>query len=294
MQTAPALHRTSLRLFLLLIVIALPLATANLEAAAPSRVACGLCEQPDRFVRLQVSPSKIRQNSDSGFTHPFRLQSEEWTLVLQRVRVQKRDRGWFPFAAPQDSATQAFSADEVAYLSATLPRAFAQAQPEEWVVFGLSRPTTPEVAGITEITTGAWFVRGASLHLVLANYREGVTMPGIRDLLREDPLHMVAAPRYEFIPGSHENVWQENTGLGAFLFPDLPELTLAYQALVLEEPERPIAPLSGSGSVNLPTPTPTTPRSPEERLQMLKRLKEQGLITEEDYQTKKKQVLDEF
>lgn len=294
MQTAPVLYCTSLRLFVLLIVIALPLATASLEAAAPSRVACGSCEQPDRFVRLQVSPSEIRQNSDSGFTHPFRLQSEEWTFVLQRIRVQKRDRGWFPFAAPQDSTTQAFSADEVAYLSATLPRAFAQAQPEEWVVFGLSRPTTPEVAGITQITTGAWFVSGVSLHLILANYREGVTMPGIRDLLREDPLHMVAAPRYEFIPGSHENLRQENKGLGAFLFPDLPELTLAYEALVLEEPERSIAPLSGSGSVNPSVSPPTTPRSLEERLQMLKRLKEQGLITEEDYQTKKKQVLDKF
>ncbi len=294
MQTSPTLQRMSVRLLRFVIVVALALATVNLEAAAPSRVACGSCEQGDRFVRLQVSPSEIYQNNDSGFAHPFSFQSEEWTSVLQRIRVQKRDRGWLTFAAPQDSITQAFSADEVAYLSATLPRAFAQAQPEEWVVFGLSRPTTPEVSGITEITTGAWFVRGAALHLVLANYREGVTMPGIRDLLREDPLHMVAAPRYEFVPGSHENVRQENKGLGALLFPDLPELTLAYQALVLEEPERSSAPLSGSRSVNHSTSPPTTPQSPEKRLQMLKRLKEQGLITEEDYETKKKQVLDSF
>lgn len=261
----------------------LPMA-APLEAAAPSRIACGACEQPDRFVRLQKSPSEIRTNRASDMTAPLQLSPEDWTAVLQHIHIRKRNHGWRFLAASQDAATPAFTREEIDYLSATLPRAFAHAQPEEWVTFGLSRTPIPDVAELTEFTTGAWYVDGDALHLVLANYREGVTMPGIRDLLREDPLHMIAGPQYEFSPGPHLHARPEDDGLRTFLFPDLPELVLAYHALVLERRERE-EPQTRSGSVQPPL---------EEQLHRLKSLKKQGLITDEDYHLKTRQLLERF
>lgn len=291
-QRARTFQRAGAWIVTLFVGLTLPPMTAPLEAAAASRVACGACEQADRFVRLQDAPSKTHQNSVSDLAHPFPLSSEDWTAVLQQIRIRKRDRGWFFIAAPPDAASPAFTREEIDYLSTTLPRAFAQAQPGEWVTFGLSRTTTPDVAALTEFTTGAWYVEGDSLHLVFANYREGVTMPGIRDLLREDPLHMIAGPRYEFAPGPHQLARPAEDGLRTFFFPDLPELVLVYRALVLEA-RGGNAPPAGSETF-YPLPLPSTPPSIEDQLYRLKRLKEQGLITEEDYQSKKRQILERF
>lgn len=296
MVTTPTPCHTGRRAVALGIAVMLLLAANTLEAAPPSRMVCGACEEPDRFVRLQVSPSPSLRESDSHFTHPFQLSPDAWTTLLQKIQVQPRSQGWFIFSAPRNPATPAFTADEIAYLSETLPRAFAQAQPEEWVVFGLSRARAPENAGIIEVTTGACFVKGTTLHLILSNYHEGVTMPAIRELLREDPLHMVAGPQYEFAPGPHQTMRQESTWLGAFLSPNPPELILAFHEALREEPELQTTEPTGSQSV-IPSATrapssPETQPSLQERLKQLKRLKEQGLITDEDYQTKKKQLLD--
>lgn len=277
-------------LFMVLTMLSM---AAPLEAAAPSRIPCSACDQPNRFVQLQESPSEIRTNRASDMTAPLQLSPEDWTAVLQHIHIRKRDRGWLFLSAPQDAATPAFTREEIDYLSATLPRAFAHAQPGEWVLFGLSRTATPDVAALTEFTTGAWYADGASLHLVLANYREGVTLPGIRDLLRGNPLHMVAGPRYEFAPGPHQHARPADDGLRTFLFPDRPELVLAYHALLREarggeEPELRAEP------VDQPLLSPSTPPSLEEQLHRLKRLRAQGLITDEDYQSKKRQLLERF
>lgn len=293
-QEVRTIQRAGAWIVTLLVGLTLPPMTAPLEAAVSSRVACGACEQGDRFVRLQDAPAKTHQNSASNLAHPFPLSSEDWTAVLQQIHIRKRDRGWSFIAAPQDAASPAFTREEIDYLSTTLPRAFAQAQPEEWVTFSLSRTTTPDVAALTEFITGAWYVEGDSLHLIFANYREGVTMPGIRDLLREEPLHMIAGPQYEFVPGPHQLARPAEDGLRTFFFPDLPELVLVYSALVLEARGGNAPPAGSETFYPLPLPSPSTPPSIEDQLHRLKRLKEQGLITEEDYQSKKRQILERF
>jgi predicted patatin/cPLA2 family phospholipase len=49
-----------------------------------------------------------------------------------------------------------------------------------------------------------------------------------------------------------------------------------------------------SSSPEQETKTPEMPQGLEEKLTTLKRLREQGLITEEEYQEKKKELLKEF
>jgi Short C-terminal domain len=255
-----------------------------------SRVACGSCEDKDRIVRLQTAP---HQDGQPAFTHPFLLNPEDWSAILKSIHVQSQQQG-FLFFTPKGPVEPAFTDDEIEYLSATLSRVFRQAQPDERVVFALSRHPS---AGLTEVTSGAWSVNGPSLHFVLANYRYAVTMPTVLELLWRDPLWTKAGPFYDLVAGDYQTVEGEEGSLAKLFSITLPVLSIAYKPLLLgEPPASPTVRSSPTGNESVPSPSRASPPnlSLEERLQALKRLRDQGLITDEDYRAKKQQLLDRF
>ena len=126
----------------------------------------------------------------------------------------------------------AFTPEEVDYLSMTLSRAFAKASPEQWVVFGLSRPSP---ACVTEMTTGAWYVEGTTFHLLLANYRAAVRLDNLRDVLDRDPLfEVLSAPRYEFAETDYAYAGSKKKSLHSSLRQETPHLVIEYQQLLAE------------------------------------------------------------
>ena len=268
-----------------MLMMAVLAVACSLGAVPVSRVVCGMCEEADRFVRLQVSTRDRHAESTQSFSHPFRWSSEQWKPILRSIYVQKRGQGVFFFPTPNGPALSAFTPAEVDYLSETLTRAFAQAQPSEVVVFGLTSPKTQE---ITEITTGAWFVKDTQLHLILGNYREAFTMSNIRELLWQDPLHMIAGALYEFVPGPYQSLPREDNGLGTFLIPEAPQLALTYQQLFLGAP-----PVDGGHEKGSP-PSAYPDSSLEGKLQRLKQIRDDGLITDDEFAAKKKALLDGF
>ncbi len=268
-----------------MLTIAVLAVACSLGAAPASRVVCGMCEEPGRFVRLQVPMRDRQAEGTQHFSHPFRWSAEQWKPILRSIHVQKRGEGILFFPAPNGPTRPAFTTAEVDYLSETLTRAFAQAQPSEVVVFGLTSPKTPEM---TEITTGAWYVKDAQLHLILGNYREAFTMSSIRELLWQDPLHMIAEALYEFVPGPHQSLHREDNGLGTFLIPEAPQLALTYQQLSLGAP-----PVDG-GHEKGPLPVAYPDSSLEGKLQRLKQIRDDGLITDDEFAAKKKALLDGF
>jgi hypothetical protein len=263
-------------------------------AAAPAtRIACGQCEEADRFVRLQAVTTDDRPVSSQRFTHPFVLSPEDWKSILTELHVQHQAKELL-VPVPEGLVMSAFTEEEITYLSVTLSKAFAQAQSNEWVVFGLSRAGSH---GLTKLTTGGWYVDGPALHVVLANYREAVTMSRTRQLLWERPLHPNTGSSYNFVAGNHQTIVRKPSSVLSLLTSSPSELVIAYQALLLKEPGA--APVSQETSAVNQSPA----RSPrivppsfpiEERLQVLKRLQTQGLITEEEYRAKKQQLLDRF
>ena len=232
-----------------MLMMAVLAVACSLGAVPASRVVCGMCEEPDRFVRLQVSTRDRHAESSQPFSHPFQWSAEQWKPILRSIHVQKRDQGVFFISGPNGPTLPAFTPAEVDYLSETLTRAFAQAQPSEVVVFGLTSPKTQEM---TEITTGAWYVKDAQLHLILGNYREAFTMSNVRDLLWQDPLHMIAGALYEFVPGPYQSLPREDNGLGTFLIPEAPQLALTYQQLSLGASPGRRWPREGIASFRLP------------------------------------------
>jgi len=268
-----------------MLMMAVLAVVCSLGAVPASRVVCGMCEQPDRFVRLQVSTKDRHAANTQPFSHPFRWSAQQWKPILRSIHVQKRDQGVLFSSAPNGPTRPAFTPAEVDYLSETLTRAFAQAQPSEVVVFGLTSPKTPEM---TEITTGAWYVKDAQLHLILGNYHEAFTMPGVRELLWQDPLHMIAGALYEFVPGPHQGLHREGNGLGTFLIPEAPELVLTYQQLSLGA-----SPVEG-GQEKGSSPSAYQDSSLEGKLQRLKQIHDGGLINDDEFAAKKKALLDGF
>jgi hypothetical protein len=244
-----------------------------------------MCEERDRFVRLQVSPKTRHVESSQPFSHPFHWSPEQWKPILRSIYVRTRGQGVLFLPAPSGLTRPAFTPAEVDYLSETLARAFPQAQPSEVVVFGLASQKTREM---TEIMTGAWYVKDAQLHLILGNYREAVTMSSVRELLWQDPLHMIAGALYEFVPGPHQSLTREDDGIETFLLPEAPQLTLNYRQLSLDGP-----PIDGGREKDMP-PSTHQGSSLEGKLKRLKQIHDEGLITDDEYAAKKKALLDEF
>jgi putative oligomerization/nucleic acid binding protein len=251
------------------------------------RMVCGECEGQDRFVRLQGSPPGLRQDRLQNFSHPVTLRTEDWKIILSSLRVRREGEPVLLFSLPKGPISDAFTQDEIEYLSRTLRQAFALAQPTEWVVFGLSRSREPEVS---EITTGGWFMDGRDLHLVLANYRYAVTAPSIRELVWENPLSRQVNV-YELVPGAHQTVTQVQEG--GLLRASANELSIAYKPLLLAEPVSQSVPPDGSSSP-LFRQGRSEQRSIEERLKALKQLRDQGLITEEEYRSTRSRLLEQL
>jgi hypothetical protein len=249
------------------------------------RIVCGECEGPDRFVRLQGLSPGLQRDRIANFSHPVTLRPEEWRIILSNLRVQRQGEPVVLFTLPKGPISDAWLPDEVDYLSRTLSLAFAQAQPTEWVVFGLSRPGALDVS---EIATGGWFVEGAHLHLLLANYRYAVTAPNIRELAWENPLSS-QVNLYELAPGNHQTVIQNKED--GLLRATGSEISIAYQPLLRAEPLSTSASPEGSSSLLFPQ-SQSEPLSLEERLKVLKRLRDQGLITEEEYRSKRSRLLE--
>ncbi len=274
MRTPPSRFRrpTVARCGLLLALL------AGCSASFPeTRIVCGSCEEPDRFVRLQAAPSSAQPAGPGAFSHPLSLSPQEWGLILDSVKVQNTTSIFLLFTK-REPDQPAFRPEDRAILSGMLSKAFAQAQPGELVVFGL---TEREATGVMKMTTGGWFAREGELHLVLANHGFAVTMDSIRERLVADPLRPATGRTFEVSAGTHQRVVKDGRLIQRRLDPDPVEVAIAVRPL-----------LAGATKSVTTTDSPPSDRaSMEERLDRLKRLRETGRITEEEYQQKRKELL---
>ncbi len=256
---------------------------------------------PERFVRLEARTDQPRLGREP-FAHPLRLTAADWGRILSQIRFQSR-KDTFIFTTAKERPADAFAPDEAAYLGAALSQAFAQARPDQWVGFALSRETP---SGVTELTTGGWFAEGTRLHLVLANYRHAPAKAGVLERLWRDPLESVSTPFYAVVETDTLSV-QKKGGVTGLWSAAGPEIVIEYTALLRTAPKPvPVPPATAAPAVRpAQASAETAPRTPglqetdpltsealEERLRTLKRLKELGLISEEEYRAKKKELLD--
>lgn len=134
-------------------------------------------------------------------------------------------------------------------------------------------------------------------HLLLPNFHAPVRMDNLREVLNRDPLFDVLdATRYEFLPSEYADEGSDKQSLLSYVRDETPHLAIECQQLLAggpspkkaQEDEVVKAQSEKSGEIGRP------PSSLDDRLATLKRLKDQHLITEEDYQRKKQALLDQL
>lgn len=228
-----------------------------------------------------------RDGATDPAVQPFSLAQQDWRPILSSLHVQSLKEA-FPLLTSKGEPAEAFTQEEVAYLSETLAKAFAKAGPDDWVLFALVRRPSSD---ISEITSGAWYVQGGRVHLLLANYRFPATMPSVRALLWDQPLYAYPA-FYAVAPGEFQSVTRRHGLEGRIVSSGVPDIAIDFKPLLLAQTsqQRP----KGSDPAATAPAKPATSTSVEESLESLKRWKERGLITEEEYQAKKKDLLGRF
>lgn len=239
---------------------------------------CFSCDD-QRLVRLVPRATLASNDQGKPFQHPFDLTQAEWETTVGSVMVRSVHS---PLLGPsyQGTTEPVFSEEEVRYLGASLRHAFQQASAQQQVAFALARLSE---SGLEQLTSGAWFVEAGRIHLRLANCRITVTMPSIRKQIWIDPLFAQAGAFYDLVPGERQALVTPVRDSGNPFRPAPAELEISYRGMTgqVQEP-------ASSGHTS-----PSAPARPlEEQLGLLKRLHEQGLITEEEYRIKKQQLLD--
>ncbi|MEW6325251.1 MAG: SHOCT domain-containing protein [Nitrospirota bacterium] len=240
----------------------------------------------ESFVRLD--PAK----EPASFSHPAGVTPERMKEILSGVTVQ-----WHAgllSAIFSRTPRRAFTDSEASMLATHLSRALAEATPQEAAVFYLNAPETGESA---RVTSGGVYVRDDKLVLMLANYHYVVTWsdqstgksPVSPKTARQNPLYSFPEGDYRLIPGPGQTLLGGNPSVMGRLFGKpsrglVVDMT-APAAMAEPAPERPAPPP--------PPPSPAV-STLEEKLRTLKKLHDDGLITDEDYEKKKQELLEAF
>jgi hypothetical protein len=210
-----------------------------------------------------IFPVGSEQARTRTFGHPIQRNEIQWKDVLTSLEV--KPRSGFIFWAKTDPEP-AFRPSEIDFLSARLAPLFKEAGQHEWIAFYLQ---SPHSTGATEVTSGAFFVKDAQLHLYLAHFRHLITIQERLPDIKRHPLNATGAFAYELVSN---RTWS--------VIPSEWDFSKSPLARVAEAVET-----QGTESMG---------RSIEERLRKLKELLEQNLITEEEYQHKRAELLKEL
>lgn len=222
---------------------------------------------------------------EAGYRHPATLAPDDAGAVLRSLRV-RRDPGVVErLLAPQrDAIEAAFSEDEIELLAPPIAQALAAATSADRVNFrfehrrGLFRGGT---------TSGTLFMTEERLQVRLGRYRHAAP-PDVNESRHrlDDPLDTRDTTPFKLVIGP----FQESAA-------DAPE-ALRERAIAVDYQGLLLATSTEGGGAPAGAPEAAEPGASgtdlEQRLRTLKRLHDQELISEEDYQAKKAELLREF
>ncbi len=243
-----------------------------------------------------------------GYSHPASLTASEVEKVLGAVGFEKLSVLTWSDKGPL------FSAGEIAQLAPKLAEGLRKATADQWVYFSVTGERGSTSSATPRFTDGICFVENGRLNLVLGNIffdtaekyvtsSEPSTIDP-RDLRAFEDVRLTAkglgpavAPP-PLVPGDRwlgraRSNWLVYD-LAAFLAP-APEAPRAVAAPT--PPPAAAAPAAAASPAPMAAPAPPAPPAPPaaldpaERLQRLKDLLDRGLITPEEYQAKRQEIL---
>jgi hypothetical protein len=242
------------------------------RVAADERTLAYVWQQRGQFVRIEAAEPDAQPHQ-----HPLTITQAQMKDALQRVKIDAAD------AAP-------FLSDEaMENIAGPLAQAMSRATPAQEVSFAVAdRPAGFGRLMSRRVTTGRLYRDGAGLHLII----------GLLHTPFEDEM-LATGHRIAFTPGSRQHPIQEGWSLGT---DDLVTHPVAGREDWVRIDQRAWSGSTLAVGADSAPPPPVPPqtdqgdryRSLEERLEVLKKLREKGLISEEVYQQKSRQILEDL
>jgi hypothetical protein len=242
------------------------------RSSADERTLAYVWQQQGQFVRIEAAEPGAKPHR-----HPLNISKEQIKDALRRVRVDTAE------GAP-------FLSDEaVEKIADPLAQAMGQATADQEVSFAIAyRPPGFGRFMSRRVTTGRLFRDADGMHLIV----------GLLQTPFEDKM-LATGQRIAFVPGSRLHRNQEGWSL-------LTDELVTHPVAGRDDWVR-IDPTAWSGAAltggverasQQPTPPQTDQadryRSLEERLEVLKKLRDKGLISEEAYQQKSREILQDL
>ena len=220
---------------------------------------------PDTWVKLARGNAKL-----FPFEHPREIKTEDMARALGSLTYFQVSS--YAMTAKKGDVSPLFTEADVAILAGPLCQALAAAGTEEWVDFSLTIFRGPQFFGSFRQTDGVMFWKDGKLNVAFRNLNVKTEVGQTQNTY--DPTRGYRASNH-LVEGPGRTIKAENW---VVIDPD-----------AVPAPAPVVAP-----SVPGAPPVAAPVRSAKERLQELDQLKKDGLITDEEYQQKRKQILDEI
>lgn len=248
-----------------------------------------------RIVQAEDGPSGAND-------HPVSLTSEQVEKTLEQLQIQKGKKD------PQPLFTQR----ELDRLAKPLAEALAKAQPNQDVVFSVADRESGVLSSIVNpllMTTGRVFYKDGALHLILgtvgtpfeSQLRATGVMPKFKSGSRNNPTQIeqqiLLGPAMAYAASGREDWIRMDSRASS-----IPSSQIGTSSqIATERTSSPIGPVAATPPpASIPAETSLAPddrdetfyQQAETRLKGLKRLREQGLLTEQEYQEKRQAIID--
>jgi hypothetical protein len=247
-----------------------------LSGCAGRAVTTDVYKDPVFSVRLRHTLDEGRKPVDRGYQHPLSVSPEEVKTLLRAIRLEYQ-AGLLQslVTGSRPRVAEAFSEEESQRMAEGLAAAFARATPADRIEFQFNHRRGVFSAGTT---TGVLFAKGNRIEIVLGNYRASPRPKG-GGVERgfDDPLEDIGTGSFRIVPGPNQELRPADGPV-----PEHHGLVMNYTALL------------ASGSEPSAVQEPLDEDGIEEKLEILERLREKGLISQEEYDEKRKAILEAF
>jgi hypothetical protein len=231
----------------------------------------------DMYLHVRREPQGESGGQVALNDHPVALRVKRIRTWLRDLEVRPEDGGEPLTLVPSEQLPE---------LSAILAQALREARPDEDVVFHVFRTAGSWFGSERRVTTARVFYRNGALNLIFGDlddfYSERIDRnlqplrSGKRGSESELSGRVVDSPRVAFV--NNRDDW----------------IRLDAAAVSAPTRARPSPKIAEPMSVSTPAPTTRDPRwtQLEERLLILDGLRQKGLISQDDYETKKQELLE--
>jgi hypothetical protein len=255
----------------------------------------------DTWVKVVKGNKKL-----APFSHPYEFSVEDMEAALGSIRYLKPDL--LSMSGKKGKEYDALSAEEIKLLAEPLAKAFKEAGPEEWVDFSVNTFRGQIIIGSFRQSDGVMFVQDGKLNVALRNI--AVKTAPDQQVNTYDPTKSYRAPT-KLVAVAGQELKSEN-----WIIMDaknIPRIQAAgTEGPMIVIPTQP-APAPAATPAPAPTPAPAAPgtedlpaptteaappaapappaQSVKDRLLQLQELYDQGLISKEEYEKKRQEIL---